>query len=404
MNKIIIVNNGDLPLPAVKGGAVETLIDLLVNENEKYGDFQFEIYSNYDEKAIKESQKFKNSKFIYVKQNGIVAKIKRFLIRIVNFIALRTGGYFHSFLVSKAIVRNVYRSPEQYSAILLEGTSLDAYYLSKKTHLPIFQRVHNIPGRGLKQFDTDSAKATCAYLGISKFICNNVVEHEGKYCKNIELLYNSVDFELFRKEFNKNDKKDLRSKLGFDNDDFIVMFSGRLREFKGIGKLLEAFIELREQKSIKLMMVGSAYFSSNERTDFEKSLDPLIKALGPQVKFTGYVPYKEMYKYYMLADLCVFPSIWQEPFALTCLEALVCGRAVIVTQSGGLVEVVNEKCAITVPINDDLSNNLAKQILFLYNNPWKIREMESEAIKRADFFSPDKQYRDFSRIIHKYCD
>lgn len=35
MKRIIIVNNGTLPLPAVKGGAVETLIDLLVNENEK---------------------------------------------------------------------------------------------------------------------------------------------------------------------------------------------------------------------------------------------------------------------------------------------------------------------------------------------------------------------------------
>ena len=35
MKKIIVVNNGTLPLPAVRGGAVETLIELLIKENEK---------------------------------------------------------------------------------------------------------------------------------------------------------------------------------------------------------------------------------------------------------------------------------------------------------------------------------------------------------------------------------
>lgn len=49
-----------------------------------------------------------------------------------------------------------------------------------------------------------------------------------------------------------------------------------------------------------------------------------------------------MYKYYNIANLCAFPSIWEEPFALTCLEALVCGKPVVITKSGGMVEVVNE--------------------------------------------------------------
>ena len=35
MKKIIVVNNGTLPLPAVRGGAVETLIELLIKENEE---------------------------------------------------------------------------------------------------------------------------------------------------------------------------------------------------------------------------------------------------------------------------------------------------------------------------------------------------------------------------------
>ena len=46
MKKIIVVNNGTLPLPAVRGGAVETLIELLIKENEKRKKFLFEVPSN----------------------------------------------------------------------------------------------------------------------------------------------------------------------------------------------------------------------------------------------------------------------------------------------------------------------------------------------------------------------
>ena len=45
MKKVLIVSPGGLPIPAVKGGAVETLIEYLINENELESNFIFTVVS-----------------------------------------------------------------------------------------------------------------------------------------------------------------------------------------------------------------------------------------------------------------------------------------------------------------------------------------------------------------------
>lgn len=52
MKKIAIVTNGILPLPAVKGGGAETLVQQLLDENEKQQKYKFIVYSVLDKKAV----------------------------------------------------------------------------------------------------------------------------------------------------------------------------------------------------------------------------------------------------------------------------------------------------------------------------------------------------------------
>lgn len=402
MKKIIVVNNGTLPLPAVRGGAVETLIELLIKENEKRKKFLFEVYSIYDEKALEAAKLYSYTSFCFVKTHDHRGAINHFVTRLVNYVSLRAKGFYHPFLLHRQIAKNVNKNKGDYAAIILEGTSYSAHYLKKKTGLPIIQRVHNIPPRTAVRFTIQSAKSTYLYMGISKFICQNLQQFEGKYCKNIELLYNSIDFSLFQQFMSNEEKSCLRKMLGFDDKDFIIMFSGRLREFKGVKQLLEAMLLLSDICDLKLLVVGSYFFSSSIQSSFEKSLLPLIKQLGNKVKFTGFVEYKDMYKYYNIANLCAFPSIWEEPFALTCLEALVCGRPVVITKSGGMVEVVNEKCAVILPNDSNLAENLAASIKELKGNPIKLSEMAVAAKTRARLFTPEKQYDQFSSLMGKY--
>lgn len=402
MKRIIIVNNGTLPLPAVKGGAVETLIDLLVNENEKRGCFHFEVYSIFDEEAMNASRKYRYSTFHFVKIGSFRYKMKHLFTRIFNALCNRLGGYYHSYPLHRQIVDDVNKAPGEYTSILLEGSGLDACFLKKKTGLPIIQRIHNVPFRPMRKFDKQSAQCTDLYLGISKYICDVLKKEEGNYCSNIELLYNSIPFDRFNRIVDEKEILDLREKLGFDKTDFVVMFSGRLREYKGVKELLMAIEKCKEYPSIKLLVVGSHIFSSNQKSDFIESLTPIVERLGDKVKFTGFVKYDDIFKYYKVADICSFPSTWEEPFALTCLEGITCGKPVVITKSGGMTEIIDDACAVVVPNDSSLSDNLAREFIRLSQNRNIVVKMGLSAENRAKAFSPDKQYNSFVSLVNKY--
>ncbi len=70
--KIAIISPGYLPLPAVNGGAVERLIDFLIEYNEVYRKDSLFVYSVYDEEAERVSKSYKYTKFIYIKRNAVI--------------------------------------------------------------------------------------------------------------------------------------------------------------------------------------------------------------------------------------------------------------------------------------------------------------------------------------------
>lgn len=81
--KLAMITSGFLPVPATKGGAVENLIVNILNENEINNKIEFSIFSIYEEKAILESKKYHNSKFIFIR----TGRISKIMDKIVFFIA-----------------------------------------------------------------------------------------------------------------------------------------------------------------------------------------------------------------------------------------------------------------------------------------------------------------------------
>ena len=63
--KIVFLTDGKSPVPATKGGAVENLIEDLLDENEKYHNFDFSVLSLYEEMAYKKSKKYQYTNFYF---------------------------------------------------------------------------------------------------------------------------------------------------------------------------------------------------------------------------------------------------------------------------------------------------------------------------------------------------
>jgi glycosyltransferase involved in cell wall biosynthesis len=109
----------------------------------------------------------------------------------------------------------------------------------------------------------------------------------------------------------------------------------------GVEYLIKAFQLVKQRNpdcSLKLLIVGKG----TQETELKK----LVKALGLESNtiFTGFINHSEVEKYQNMLDISVSVSIDNsESFGVAVLEASACGKPVIVTNVGGLPEVVNDE-------------------------------------------------------------
>ena len=146
------------------------------------------------------------------------------------------------------------------------------------------------------------------------------------------------------------------------------------------------------------MLIGSFYYSLNKDDEFSRNIVERAKKMD-NVTYLGYIPNSELQDYYSISDIQVVPSTWQEGAGLVALEGMASGLPLIITDSGGMVEYVNDDCAIKLPIDDNLPQNLSENIINLANEK-QLRKMMSEAGKnRAAIFDKEMYYNNFVGIM-----
>jgi glycogen(starch) synthase len=141
----------------------------------------------------------------------------------------------------------------------------------------------------------------------------------------------------------------------------IVLYVGRMVYEKGPQVLLEAATRLANRTDVKFIFVG------------EGPIKPqlLVRAreagLGNKTFFTGFIEDKELKLLYQLADVIVFPSLY-EPFGIVALEGLASKKPVIASNVGGFSEIIKHgETGILVPPNNP--DSLASAILKLVVSP-----------------------------------
>ncbi|MBP3597378.1 MAG: glycosyltransferase family 4 protein [Clostridia bacterium] len=153
---------------------------------------------------------------------------------------------------------------------------------------------------------------------------------------------------------------DFRRKYAMDNEK-IILFMGRLVYEKGIQHLIAAMPKiLANYHDAKLIIAGKGGMIDELRNQVNHL------GLGEKVYFTGYLNSKNVQKMYKCADVAVFPSTY-EPFGIVALEAMLSGNPIVVSDIGGLNEIVEHK------VNGMKSyagnpNSLADSILTLLND------------------------------------
>lgn len=170
-------------------------------------------------------------------------------------------------------------------------------------------------------------------------------------------VYNGIDENIYIPSVIERDK--YRAIFNCDNETTLITVIGRLVEAKDHANFLKALSVLNANKKYKALIIGDGPL-------YQKTLDLIHELdLESNVSLLGFR--QDIAAILNASDLFVLSSRW-EGFGLVVAEAMLCERAVVATNSGGVSEVVNDDTQL-VPIND--YSELAKRMsyfLALENN------------------------------------
>lgn len=404
MDKIAVISSGYFPVPAVKGGAVETLIENLIDGNEKNKMVDLTIFSTFDIDALQEAKKYINSNFEFIRTPKVIKLFDKIIYYIfkngLNVKKHMSFRYifqriYYIYAVAKKLKKN------NFDKVVIENTStlfwtIKLFGNKNKYKNKVYYHLHNEVGKtfGCKELISSSKKI----IGVSEYINNSFKFKFINYPKEkMDILLNCIDLEKIR---STNTTCDIRKKYNIHKDDILYIFAGRLCEEKGIKQTIEAFSKLN-LKNVKLMVVGNYYFGTDMKSDFEEELMRLSNPLRDKIIFTGYVQNSKLGAYYSIADIAVLPSMWNEPAGLTIIEAMSAGLPVITTEAGGIPEYTNEECSVLIRRDKNFVENLKNAMIELYNNEVKRKNMSSKSVIVSQNYSKEHYFEKFIGILNK---
>jgi len=216
------------------------------------------------------------------------------------------------------------------------------------------------------------------------FLCNEYRLEPDK----IVVIPNGIDDISHKTEIKKDA---LRKKWGITENEFIILFVGRLNEVKGLLFLLRAFRKVLEKiPNCRLMIVGGGY----TQTYLKENQD-----INTKINFTGLLEKKELYELYQIADVGVMPSLF-ETFGYVAVEMMMFSLPMITTTAHGLTEITEDRISsLHVPlvekpdrieIDTDL---LAEKIVYLLEHPDEAKRLARNARKRYEEYYSKEVFR-----------
>ena len=209
----------------------------------------------------------------------------------------------------------------------------------------------------------------------------------------VVMIPNGVNADAFKQEFNK---QEFRSKYA-EPDEKIILFVGRLVNEKGVHVLINAMPKVLDRVNAKLVIVGEGGMK-----DFLKAQVNNMK-LAHKIFFTGFLDEQSVRFLYQCADVCVVPSLY-EPFGIVALEAMAAKVPVVVSDTGGLSEIVeHDKTGVKVYPNN--VESLAWGITKILLDPSYAEWIRSNADRKVrEMYNWSKIAKEVKALYQSICD
>ena len=393
--RIAILTSGILPVPATKGGAVENLVDFYLEYNDRHQLHDITVYSVDEEEAMHHpALQSSVNHYHFVDVRSFRAKVRK------NFRHLLSRDEYYHYTIEYYVEEALkHITSHDYDMVIIENRPGYGLKIPQKYPAKVVYHIHNDFLNAEVKLAQEIYDRADGIITVSEYIRQRVltIDDRDKKCKTV---LNGIDLSAFTKSVQK---KVSRQDFGLKEDDFVMVFAGRIVEEKGIHQLLEAFQALSEYPDIKLLMMGGSFYGNEtEENPFVKELRSQFTGIRNRIVFTGFKPYQDVPAHLALADIAVLPSVWSEPLGLTCIEAMAMGLPVITTNRGGIPETVTSECAMILEATKQLPDQISTAVLELYQHPEKRQAMGQAASERSQLFSRERYAKDFFDAIASF--
>jgi glycosyltransferase involved in cell wall biosynthesis len=205
----------------------------------------------------------------------------------------------------------------------------------------------------------------------------------------IDVIYNAID-ERFHETPDEEQVARVRERYQLNAP--FVLYAGNIKPHKNLERLIDAFDMLRKHgfDTVQLLIIGdeiSKYATLRRAVHRHK--------LHKHVRFFGFVQDKTLAILYRLADVFVFPSLY-EGFGLPPLEAMASGTPVITSNVSSLPEVVGDAALLIDPYEPEAIADAMRRVL---SEPALREDLRARGLARVRQFSWE---RSISRVREIY--
>ena len=211
--------------------------------------------------------------------------------------------------------------------------------------------------------------------------------------EKITVISDGVDLSLFQKR-PKNDE--LRKKLGFAPQDFIITFHGGIKKHDGLHLLLEAIAIIKNSVPIKAQIIGMGNECDN--------LKLLAKRLGilDRVKFIGTIEHESVPDYLSISQAGIITRLtWQGDIAASMMECMASSLPVISSRIEGIEDYFTDRCDVLLFQIGDASD-LSKSIIELYSDEKLYSTIQNNARKSISRFDRKRNAQEIAQFLKKF--
>ncbi|MED1205774.1 glycosyltransferase family 4 protein [Heyndrickxia acidicola] len=393
--KILMICTEKLPVPPVRGGAIQTYISGSLPHLSKLHNI---TVLGISDASLPEHETIEGIQ--YVRIPGQIFDLYR--EGVVNYVKTHSFDLIHIFNRPRMVLAVRQAAPETKITLSMHNDMFNPDKIDPQEARRVIEDVSGI-------------------VTVSDYVGGVIRDLYPFSAPKLRTIYSGVDIERFlpgKHAAMQKIRNDIRREHGLENKT-VILFAGRLSHNKGVDRLIRALPALSSKhKDLALIIMGSKWFSQNDVTDYVAYVRALAKKLPIPVVSTGFISPSEIHKYFAAADLFVCTSLWQEPLARVHYEAMSAGLPIVTTARGGNPEVIlpgenglvvqnpEDPYEFTEAISKILTNkNLMEKMgergreLAVSNYPWKRVGTEILEVWEHAKYSPVKPIQSDEPIL-----